>query len=311
MVTYEEASHWALVHQVMLADKVRMEGFQQALKSTVRPGDVVADIGTGTGIMALLALQAGAARVYAIDHNPAALWLAHRIARANNADHNIIFLEADASTVELQERVDVIVCEMIGTFGTDEGIFEVIQGFANRNLKPDGRIIPSRLQTYLAAVEYCEEFRGVWQEDFMGLDLRAGVDYPSRSHPLLHFLRYQPVEVSPPAIVEDLSFGPGNDKRPGWLTTRMTINRNGTLQGFVGYFIAKLIDGITLMNYPCYSGCNWNTWNWPVSPPLAVRPGQFIEVTLLTSREKDSLDWQLCWELQADCIQVDGQGDTF
>src|SRR5437870_11229737 len=67
---------------IMIADRVRMEAYMQALRSAVRPGGVVVDIGTGTGIFALLACRFGARRVYAIEPNDA-IQVAREIARAN------------------------------------------------------------------------------------------------------------------------------------------------------------------------------------------------------------------------------------
>lgn len=54
-------------HRRIVGDQGRVEAYAQALRRATRPGSVVADIGTGTGIMALLACRAGARRVYAIE----------------------------------------------------------------------------------------------------------------------------------------------------------------------------------------------------------------------------------------------------
>jgi len=51
----------------MITDKARMDGFEAALRQAVKPGSVVLDIGTGTGIFSLLACRFGARKVYAIE----------------------------------------------------------------------------------------------------------------------------------------------------------------------------------------------------------------------------------------------------
>src|SRR5215470_20289620 len=56
----------------MLEDRIRTSRFIQAIRRTVQPGDVVVDLGTGSGILALAAAQAGAKRVYAIEVQPIA-----------------------------------------------------------------------------------------------------------------------------------------------------------------------------------------------------------------------------------------------
>lgn len=51
----------------MIADDVRMSAYALALERTIRPGCTVLDIGTGTGVMALLACRFGAGKVVAIE----------------------------------------------------------------------------------------------------------------------------------------------------------------------------------------------------------------------------------------------------
>ena len=51
----------------MLVDKVRTSSFLRAVMETVHPGDVVVDIGSGTGVLSLFAAMAGASHVYAIE----------------------------------------------------------------------------------------------------------------------------------------------------------------------------------------------------------------------------------------------------
>ena len=105
---FTETNNPALYYQDMLADHVRMERYRQAINRVIRPGDVVADLGTGLGVLALMAYQAGAARVYAVDNRPRSLWVAEQIVRANGAENDVHLVEGDAREVQLPEPVDVI-----------------------------------------------------------------------------------------------------------------------------------------------------------------------------------------------------------
>ena len=52
-------------HRTLIADHVRNEAFARALKAVIRKGETtVADIGAGTGILALMAARLGAREVF-------------------------------------------------------------------------------------------------------------------------------------------------------------------------------------------------------------------------------------------------------
>ena len=97
----------------MIGDGVRMAAYRRALSSSVRPDCVVLDIGTGTGIMAMLALRYGARRVYAIE--PAnIIQVARETAAANGMQDRIVFVQDLSSRASLPERVDLIVEDLRG-----------------------------------------------------------------------------------------------------------------------------------------------------------------------------------------------------
>lgn len=61
----------------------------QLLEGCLQSGASVLDVGTGTGILALAAAKLGAARVHAIDHNPAALQVARKNLAANGVEDKV------------------------------------------------------------------------------------------------------------------------------------------------------------------------------------------------------------------------------
>ena len=75
----------------MIADTGRTGAYEQALRRRVKPGSTVLDIGTGAGIMALLACRLGARRVYAIEPNDA-IEVARQLAAVNGYTDRIAHL---------------------------------------------------------------------------------------------------------------------------------------------------------------------------------------------------------------------------
>lgn len=296
-IIYTETNHPALFYQDMLADSVRMQRYRAAIDQVVKPGDIVADLGTGLGVLAIMAVQAGAKRVYAIDRRARVLSLAKNIIRDNRADQHIQLIEADVRDLQLDEPVDVIINELIGDFGSDEDIYACVRLFAGKNLKADGEILPKRLQTLMAPVQYQQEFRGIWCADYYGLDLSAGLATPCKPESVLHSLRHQPKQLATARVVEDIVFSNDMPERNRIIQGKFCIDTAGLLQGFVGYFDATLADTIHISNYPSYPSCHWRTWHWPVTPPKSLTPGQRIDFKLSAHINADASDWKLQWQL--------------
>jgi protein arginine N-methyltransferase 1 len=84
----------------MLCDRVRTEAFLRAIDSVVRPGDVVLDVGPGTGILSLFAARAGAERVYAVERTTVAV-LAQELAAANGVAEVVQVIHGDLLDIEL------------------------------------------------------------------------------------------------------------------------------------------------------------------------------------------------------------------
>ena len=295
---WDAGSHPAILYQDMLADRERMRVYREAIEAAVRPGDIVADLGTGLGVLALMAVRAGAEQVYAIDLKPASIWLAKRIAAANGVIDRVRFIQGDVRSISLERPVDVIVNELIGNFGTDEGIHESVRAFATRNLAPGGRIVPERLETRLVPVEYGPDYRGVFGEDNEGIDLRPALQLPYTPRPELYTLRQAPTELARPAPVEDIEFAPAmrGDRRME-VPLQFEVDRPGSLQGFVGSFRCTLVPGLVLDTWPAYPGCHWHHWHWPVLPPVTVAPGDRLAGRLrMRVDPSGAMGWALEWE---------------
>ncbi len=134
----------------MLADR-RTSSYAHALAARITPGSVVLDMGTGSGIMALLACRAGAAKVYAVEPYDV-IQMAREAAVANGFADRIQFVQAMTTDIDLPEKVDGIVADIRGPlplFGTS---LESMRDARDRFLKPNGWIVPARDTMWAAVV---------------------------------------------------------------------------------------------------------------------------------------------------------------
>ncbi|MCB1633379.1 MAG: 50S ribosomal protein L11 methyltransferase [Xanthomonadales bacterium] len=152
----------APLHSAMLNDHARTAGYIRAIEEVVCAGDVVVDLGTGTGVLAIAAARAGARRVYAVEGSAIA-GVAERMFAANGLADRITLLRGWSTRIELPEPADVLVSEIIGNDPLGEGILEFTSDAVRRWLKPDARLLPSRLRVMAVPVQIDEQARDHWQ----------------------------------------------------------------------------------------------------------------------------------------------------
>ncbi len=146
-------SGWAdpVEHARMLHDDRRTRDFLDALAAVVRPDDVVLDIGTGSGVLAIAAARAGARHVYAIEASDIATVAEDVFARNGVADR-ITLLRGWSRQLDLPELADLLVAEVIGNEPLEEEILETTLDARRRLLKPDARLIPHALTLFARPV---------------------------------------------------------------------------------------------------------------------------------------------------------------
>ena len=144
-------------HEEMLSDSVRVEAYHQGIHRNIQPGDVVLDLGTGTGLLAFMAAKAGASKVYAVEHSDF-IDVAREIAQHNNIT-NIEFVQANSREFTPPEKVDVVLHEQMGDELFNENMVNNLLDLRNRVLAPGGRILPAKFQLFVEPVSFHESRR--------------------------------------------------------------------------------------------------------------------------------------------------------
>ena len=266
-------------HREYLADAVRVSAFRQAIEEVVTPGDVVLDLGAGTGILGLMACRAGAKRVYAVDEGPI-IGLAREIAWANGFQDRITHIKGLSTRVELPERVDVVLADQIGRFGLESGMLEYFADSRARFLKPDGVMIPGEIGLVVAPVECGELFGQVdfWRRTPAGYEFRpalaiaANTGYPARFDPA-HLL-------GAPARAISVRLSTASTAA---LSTEVVLvaERPGALHGIGGWFEAQLSPSVTLTNSPVAARPIFRRQVFfPIARPVALEEHDQIGVRL-------------------------------
>lgn len=144
-----------------LKDEFRTLKFRDAINKTIKPEDVVIDIGAGSGIMSFFAADAGASIVHAVEIDHLLSTTLKQSIIANGKQDKIGVIEGDVFKVDLPKAVDVVIAEII-----DTGMLEELQVPAMNDLRRRGvidghtKIIPARYKTYVQLVYAANTYYG-------------------------------------------------------------------------------------------------------------------------------------------------------
>lgn len=164
-------------HEEMLSDTVRVGAYHRGIHRNVQPGDVVLDLGAGTGLLSFFASRAGAKKVYAVEHSDF-IDVAQEIAR-HNGFTNIEFVKANSREFTPDEPIDVLIHEQMGDELFNENMLENLLDLRHRVLRPGGRMLPKGFRLFVEPIMLHESMRvrRLWN-----IELPDGIDLANLEH---------------------------------------------------------------------------------------------------------------------------------
>ena len=275
----------------MLLDTARMDSYRRAINATVKPGDVVIDLGCGSGVLSFMACEAGAKRVYAIEGGPV-IDVAKELATDNGFDDRIEFVSGASLDVGLPELGDVLITETLGNAGLDEGIVAWIADARDRLLHPGAVIMPQRLRTWIAAVQSFDDYQLVsdWKDPELPYDYSSA---HRRASETLWFAEFGPEHLlGQPELAVDTDLTTALDKTSS-AAGHVGVDSDGIMHGLAVWFDSLLCPGVTVDNSPPRTGSSWSLGFLPLAEPLAVTAGEQLTWELAVSADGQDWVWQV------------------
>jgi hypothetical protein len=285
---YHDEAHTLAAHRTMLQDSVRTAAYAEAIARTVRPEDVVLDLGSGSGVMAMLACRAGARRVYAVEQGHMAD-MAAMLIRANGCADRVEVIHKRSYDVELPERATVLITETLGNVAFDEEILQSTIDARTRLLTPDARLIPERVALAGAPVAVPSEYEreiASWSRPLHGLDFSLAGTFAANQVRIIDLADSAILAPPMPLLEADLA----TVETPAVSgVVRFTIARDGVMHGFGVWFSATLAAGIVLTNAPPLRTPSWRQALLPLEDAVPVARGDEVRLELDSS---DGVNWR-------------------
>jgi len=266
-------------HFTMLNDAARNEAYDRAIRAAVRPGDHVLEIGTGSGILAMMAARAGAARVTTCEANPALADVARQIVAANGLADRIGVVARKSNQVQvggdLPRPADLLIMEIFDSILLGEGVLPSLADARARLLAPGARVLPARARVYAAAVAV-PGLRPVNPiRTIAGFDLSLFETFSNPAGQMVELAAEPHRLLTEPFAVFDFDF-----TRPvpdaGERRIEAKVVAPGAVQGVAVWYDLFLDDAITMTTAP---GVERNHWKQAVDflpADIPVAPGQTL-----------------------------------
>ncbi len=284
-------------HRTLIADRVRIAAFHEALSRVVVKGkSTVADIGTGTGLLAFLAAKLGARKIWA--YETAEIGAVAEQLKALNRMRAVELIPGRSTEIIEPEPADIVITETLGNFALEEFLVETMNDARARHLKPGGVLIPGLVEQFACPVtgsrvrdELC-----VWDSVGYGLDFGPAREM-SLNNVYIRTLRPDELLAGGEAAQrwDRVDFHEKNRvARRG--TVRWTTAEPVRVHGLAVWWTAELVPGVSLTTSPLGAPTHWEQLFFPSLEPIDLAPGETL-VAEIRARSTEEAGTDLAWTL--------------
>jgi hypothetical protein len=240
-------------------------------------------------VLAIGDAKAGAGRVYAVEESTIGE-SAKAMFDANHVADRVTLVAGRSSRVDLPERADVLVSEIIGNDIFDEAILEVVRDARRRHLTPGARLIPQKLRVFALPLDVPRDELG--KQSFASADLAGwqsqyGISFASLSATARGDLALRlPAQrtrewrrMGEPTLLAEIDLA-GIERTDVEAQATSVARETGNVSGFLVYFEAELSAKVTLSMHPDRAGpdSSWTSRTTILPEPIPVVPGDRLRV---------------------------------
>jgi tetratricopeptide (TPR) repeat protein len=277
-------------HVPMMNEPRRNNAYFAALKSAITPDSDVFEIGTGSGLLAMMAAKLGANRVTTCEAVALIAKTAQRIVTDNGYEKSVKVISKRSADVEvgedLPQKADILVSEIFSSELIGEYVLPSIEDAKRRLLKPEGRIIPAAGSIMIALFGGYDLGRNLKVEDSFGFKLQHFNSIVSDKQPIRRDdLDVEMLSDDTEAFrfdFENSTFFPSQNKM-----LRIPIRNSGRCYGVIQWMRLQMDKEVVFENHPSEksSVSNWQRCAYVFPESIDVKPGQVIVVSASHNRK--------------------------
>ena len=278
-------------HVPMMNEQNRNQAYFDALKATIKPDSKVFEIGTGSGLLAMMAAKLGAKQVTTCEAVPLIAETAKQIIKDNQFEKSINVIAKKSVDVEvgkdIPEQADILVSEIFSSELLGEHVLPSLEDAKRRLLKPQGRVIPAAGSIMIALFTGDDIRRNLIVEDAFGFNLQRFNTIVSKKRMIARNdlnieLLSDGIEAFDFDFVNE-SYFPSQSK-----SLRIPIKSAGRCYGLVQWMRLDMTSDkkVVFENHPSQTSkvSNWQQCAYLFDAPVDVKPGQIAVINAVHNR---------------------------
>jgi type II protein arginine methyltransferase len=263
-------------HFEMLNDENRNEAFQRALANAITPETIVLDIGSGTGLLAMMAARAGAKETVTCEMVPQLAELARDTVALNGLADRIITLDTKSTSLvigyQMVHKANLLVTETVDCGLLGEGIVSSISHAKANLLTEDAQIVPCAATVYAMVVESPRLRNLNLAKTAAGFDVSLINRYATANYFPVRLGAFEYTPLTEPFAVFSFDFVNGTIV-PERKQIEVRAERDGTAQCVIFWFNMQLDKDNSISNEPG-STTHWEQALQCLENQVAVRAGE-------------------------------------
>lgn len=273
-------------HIPMLNDVPRNDAFEAAIAKAIadRGPDVqILDIGTGSGLLSMMAARAGAKHVVTCEVVPVIAETARKVVEQNGLSDRIVVVNKSSSELvvgmDMDCRADILVSEILSSDLLAEDVLETFEDAHKRLINADAIVIPRGATAVGCLVESEILSKYAFVHEVSGFDVSAFSPLAPNKLPihgtmtewkrLSYDIDLQTIDLTVPIH--------GGEYR----VIDIPVISDGMAAGIVQWLKIDLAEGIDFTNHPDdYSDGGWLQVLHPFPAPISVTQGSTFKVVV-------------------------------
>ena len=271
-------------HAPMINDNDRNNFYYSALKSVIKTSSSVFEIGTGSGLLSIMAANLGAHEINTCETNSIMANTAMKVIADNNLSEKINVIPKKSNDIKVGEDINkpanILVSEIFSSSLLSEGVIPSLEDAKQRLISKNAKIIPEYGSIMISLFGGDDIGKNIYTEKFENIKLKKF----NSIVPKKHVLHRQDLEIDLMTnALEAFRFDFVNKNNFPSESKKIEIEaiKKGRSYGIIQWIKLEMDNGLKYENHPANftSASGWQKILYVFDDPIELSIGQKMVIT--------------------------------